>query len=43
MRVDIGESAALEVDTWNCGGAVPFLLVHGLASNRRTWKGVAAR
>jgi len=34
---------ALEVDRWDGGAAVPFLLVHGLASNRRTWEGVAVR
>ena len=34
---------SLEVDTWAGGEEEPFLLVHGLASNRRTWEGVAAR
>ncbi len=34
---------ALHVVTWEGGDRVPFLLVHGLASNCRTWEGVAAR
>ena len=43
MRVGVEEGTALDVETWGGGDAVPFLLVHGLASNRRTWAGVAAR
>ena len=43
MRVEVAPGVALEVDRWDGGDAVPFLLVHGLASNRRTWEGVAAR
>ena len=43
MRVPVAEGVALEVDTWVGGEAVPFVLVHGLASNRRLWDGVAAR
>ena len=43
MRANVDTGVALEVDTWEGGDAVPFLLVHGLASNRRTWEGVAAR
>jgi len=44
MRVEVDRGVGLEVDTWDGGvGALPFLLVHGLASNRRTWEGVAAR
>ena len=43
MRVPVGEGVALHVTTWEAGGGVPFLLVHGLASNCRTWDGVAAR
>lgn len=39
----MGEGVALHVTTWEGGGGVPFLLVHGLASNCRTWDGVAAR
>lgn len=42
-RVDVGAGVALAIDVWAGGDAVPFLLVHGLASNRRTWEGVAAR
>lgn len=43
MKVTVDGGVALEVDTWGSGDSVPFLLVHGLASNRRTWEGVAAR
>ncbi len=43
MRVDVAEGVALDVDVWAGGGRVPVLLVHGLASNRRTWDGVARR
>lgn len=43
MRVAVADGVALEVDTWDGGDAMPFLLSHGLASNRRTWEGVAAR
>ena len=42
-RVTVDEGVALEVDAWDGGGGVPVLLVHGLASNRRTWEGVADR
>lgn len=42
-RVVVADGVALDVDTWAGGAAAPFLLVHGLASNRRTWEGVAAR
>lgn len=42
-RVWVGRGVTLEADIWEGGGGVPFLLVHGLASNRRTWEGVAAR
>jgi pimeloyl-ACP methyl ester carboxylesterase len=42
-RVTVDDGVALEVDTSHGGDAVPFLLVHGLASNRRTWEGVADR
>ena len=38
--VDVG--LKLQVREWNRGGAErPFLLVHGLSSNARTWDGVA--
>ena len=43
MRVAIDEGVTLHVPTWDGGDRVPFLLVHGLASNCRTWEGVAAR
>lgn len=43
MRIEVAPGVALEVDIWDGGDAVPFLLVHGLASNRRTWEGVAGR
>lgn len=43
MRIEVAPGVAIEVDRWDGGDAVPFLLVHGLASNRRTWEGVAAR
>ena len=34
---------ALHVVTWDGGDRLPFLLVHGLASNCRTWERVAGR
>ena len=39
--VHVDDAVGLEVDTWDGGDAVPFLLVHGLASNRRLWERVA--
>lgn len=42
-RVTVGGGVALHVRTWDGGDRVPFLLVHGLSSNCRTWEGVAAR
>jgi len=39
----VADGVTLHVPTWEGGDAVPFLLVHGLASNCRTWEGVAAR
>ncbi len=44
--VDLPGRTTLAVRTWDAGEAaagVPFLLVHGLASNARLWDGVAAR
>ena len=41
-RVVVDGGVELEADIWDGGDAVPFLLVHGLASNRRTWEKVAA-
>jgi len=43
LKVDVDEGVALEADVWAGGAGVPFLLVHGLSSNRRTWGRVAAR
>ena len=43
MRVLVDEGVELEVDIWDGADGAPFLLVHGLASNRRLWEGVAAR
>lgn len=43
LKVDVGEGVALEVDVWAGGAGVPYLLVHGLSSNRRTWERVAGR
>ncbi len=43
MRVEVGNGVALTVDTWAGGARVPFLVSHGLASNRRTWERTAAR
>ena len=43
MRVQVDEGVVLECDVWAGGAGVPFLLVHGLSSNRRLWEGSAAR
>jgi len=44
MRIPVADGVALHVVTSGEGGAAaPLLLVHGLASNCRTWEGVAAR
>lgn len=43
MRVVVDDGTSLAVDTWTGGDGVPFLLSHGLASNRRTWERAAAR
>lgn len=42
MRVEVAPGVGLHVAAWPGGEGVPFLLVHGLASNCRTWEGVAA-
>lgn len=39
----VAREVALHTVVWTSGDRVPFLLVHGLASNCRTWEGVAAR
>ena len=43
-RIQVAEGIELAVDTWEptASDGPPFLLVHGLASNARTWDGVAA-
>jgi pimeloyl-ACP methyl ester carboxylesterase len=41
-RVDVAPGVSLHVRCWAAPG-VPFVLVHGLASNARVWDGVAAR
>ena len=43
QRVPVGGNVSLEVATWEGGDAVPFLLVHGLSSNARTWERVGER
>jgi pimeloyl-ACP methyl ester carboxylesterase len=42
-RVAVADGVALHVTTWDAGPEVPFLLVHGLSSNARTWERVAER
>lgn len=47
-RIEVVEGIELAVDSWppepdGAGPRPPFVLVHGLASNARTWDGVAAR
>ena len=41
QRVEVTGGVSLNVHSWD-GDDVPFLLVHGLASNARLWDGVAA-
>lgn len=49
LRIPVADGIELAADTWaptadsGSTGPVPFVLVHGLASNARTWDGVAAR
>jgi pimeloyl-ACP methyl ester carboxylesterase len=42
-RIRVAEGVELAADAWlpAAAGGVPFVLVHGLASNARTWDGVA--
>ena len=40
VRLAVGEGVELAADVWGSGGP-PFLLIHGLASNRRLWHSVA--
>jgi len=44
-RIRVAEGVELAADAWLPAAApgVPFVLVHGLASNARTWDGVADR
>jgi pimeloyl-ACP methyl ester carboxylesterase len=42
LMVPVAEGVRLHVRHWPATG-IPFLLVHGLASNARLWDGVAAR
>lgn len=43
--IRVADGVELAADAWHPAAptGVPFLLVHGLASNARTWEGVAAR
>jgi pimeloyl-ACP methyl ester carboxylesterase len=47
QRIQVADGVELTVDLWPApeavGQRVPFVLVHGLASNARLWDGVAAR
>jgi pimeloyl-ACP methyl ester carboxylesterase len=41
-RIPVAEGVSLHAVVWQSGSAAPpFLLVHGLSSNCRTWEGVA--
>ena len=42
VRLRVAEGVELAADVW-AGDGRPFLLLHGLASNRRLWTGVAQR
>lgn len=41
-RVPVAPGVELHTLRWDGAGKVPFILVHGLASNARLWDGVAA-
>ncbi|MGI8983529.1 MAG: alpha/beta fold hydrolase [Acidimicrobiales bacterium] len=43
MKVEVEDGVSLECDLWAAGAGAPFLLAHGLSSNRRLWEGTAAR
>lgn len=43
LKVQVDEGVALECDVWAGGAGVPFLLAHGLSSNRRLWEATAER
>ena len=40
-RIPVAEGVSLHVVVWPGGSEQPFLLVHGLSSNGRTWEAVA--
>lgn len=42
-RIPVAEGVSLHAVVWPDGQARPFLLVHGLSSNCRTWEAVARR
>lgn len=43
-RVDVADGVGLHCTSWAAGApGLPFVLVHGLASNARTWEAVAQR
>ncbi len=42
-RIPVARGVSLHTVVWPDGSARPFLLVHGLASNCRTWEAVAER
>ena len=42
-RIPVAEGVSLHAVVWPDGEAPPFLLVHGLSSNCRTWEAVAQR
>ena len=43
QRVPVADGVELETARWDGGGRRPFLLVHGLSSNWRTWEAVGRR
>jgi len=43
VKVEVDRGIRLTVDAWTGGTGVPFLVSHGLASNRRTWERAAER
>jgi len=44
LRIPVAEGVALHTGVWpGSGSEIPFVLVHGLASNLRLWSGVADR
>ncbi len=43
QRIPVAQGVSLHTEVWPDGAGRPFLLVHGLASNCRTWRAVAER